>query len=370
MYKESIPSVNDNGDKTRKNKIIVALFALLPILFVVLFFYAYQKLVIFEGHEIQPKDEVSSLEGEIYLTLSPLETNKPNIYKLDLETMELEEYFKDSPYRNYVGKFTSDFQKMMFVRLYADDMSQVLLLDESTQKISEITSKSEFFPRDPVFSPDNAHIAYWVYEGEENELPFGFGKKPENHKIYISDLEGNEQYVADGVFPLFGTNKEEIYFFKKEGIYKKNLENNEESLWFDFVMDRFNPFEEMIQAGEIRADVEIWMTMRFNFSKDRELFIISDTFDSIVYVCELNLSSAVACEEGPLVPPFGPSSPNWPVFSPIGNYVVMQTVKYLEGAHQNQISIFSLLGEIENLKDFDLSKYEQQNIWVSDWILR
>ncbi len=352
MYKESIPSVNDNGAKDKKNKIIIILFALLPILFVVLFFYAYQKLVIFEGHEIQPKDEVSSLEGEIYLTLAPMTGERPilGVYSYDLSTKEMKAYFEhEDEVDNMMASFSSEFDTMTFVRRYSDYSSQVLVLQN--KELIEVSPRYGLFERNPKISPDKTKVVYWYFESSEN--PLGAADVPEENFIVMSELVNNpyliERIKGRGAFPTFTPDGEHLVFLKNDGLYTRNLFTDEENLALELELD----------LEGTHGESPTWLSFRYNISPDGKNLVVTDSMNAHMYLYRIDSWSPFIYEK--VLDEVFVQTPMWPVFSPCSNYFVMQTGL--------EISIFNLEGsKLETVLTLD--EYYPDSVWVTDWIVK
>jgi hypothetical protein len=301
------------------------------------------------------------LEGEVYLTLSPIEGEKTNIYKLDVETMELEEYFEDSPYNNYMAKFSSDQRKMVFVREYDDYMSQILLLDLESNEIKELTTKSEYRANNPVFSQDDTKITFWTYESKES--PSGYGQSPSEHNIYVLSLDDlTTEVVAQGVFPLFFPKDSSLIYLGNEGLYKVNLENGEETLLAD-LSDLMLSFSEF--ADDSDTGFWGWFSIRFNYLPEKEMLVLTNSMNSRVYFAELTpVDSGLSYYKW--FDDFHVNAPHWPNFSPEGDFIAVQTFE--PGVTEfSQLSLFDT-ETAEVYKTVELTDYKVNSIWVTDWI--
>ena len=352
-------SVVKKGFGRSKLLILILLFVLLLVVLV----------YVITGTTLIPKDSKlgflnlkspEELEGEIYLTLSPLGEEKPNIYKLDLETMELEEYFKDSEYRNYMANFSSDLKKMVFVRAYEDDSSQLILLNEKTGEVSEIGTRSTGFIRNPKFSPDNQQIVYWTFEGTASS----FGDNPEDNSIYIISLDGSKEKITNGSFPLFTPDGNGLLFMKNDGLYIFDLSNKTEAFALEIRIGE--ELKELL--GELEPRLAPWLAVRFNVFAEDNLLIATNTVTSKINIFKINSWFPFSYERLFDVNFY---APNWPVFSQNGGYFAIQEfVSQPEGEtglpHLGVYNSETLEKEVL----FSLENYELNNIWVTDWIIK
>ncbi len=350
--------MKENGDKSRKNKIIVALFALLPILLVVLFFYAYRQLTIDleedEGKKspteiVKDKDGLQQfdLEGEIYLTLNPVGEIATNVYRLDLATFEMHPVFEKSGDLHYMASFSPDLDKMLFVRVYGDGESKILFLEDGV--FNELTPQTRFFERNPVFSQDGEYITYWT------QTSLGEPTAPEDFDIYVVSLEGKQEKIAQGALPLFSPGGDALLFLKSDGLYRVDIMTKEEKLVL-----------EIEDFSEIDEDWD-WASLRFNVSQEKNLLILTDTlgFNNAIY--KIKSWDSFELEFLDYTPLWGA---NWPVFSPCGNYLVVQNSDPVL-APLAQVTIFHLEGEdFQEVKSMDLHDYDLFGIWITDWIVK
>ncbi len=333
-------------------------------------FGSWELLTISEVRErIEEKKEDVGPTGEIYLTLSPLGTNKPNIYKLDVESMELEEFLpNDERHANFMGKFSPDGSKMAFVRAYEDATSQLLLLDLRSNDLTELTPKSNFFLRNPQFSSDGNKIAYWVYE--DTTLGQSFANNPEENSIYVVDLFGSTEKIAKGAFPFFVDDDKKILSLVDSGLYVLDLQSKQGRVLVSFDM---GDLDILISEGVLEGDLPSWLSLRVGVSRSGDLIILTDTSSSQINILKIKswvdfdyeysfrIVSALELAVGP----------NWPTFSSDSEYLALQDFSDTSDSlsRQSQISVFSFNGE-ELLREaqFSLENYDLNSIWITDWM--
>ncbi len=347
-------------NKKQKNLLlwIIAIpLAFLSVLLLYLLVFSEADSDVFKRDE-KERPKFHRLEGEIYLTLTPLGEDSPDLYRLSMPSFTLEPVFEESEYRNYMASFSSDLKNMVFARGYEDSTFQILLLDEETQEISEVTPRTEFFVRNPMFSPSGDKIVYWLYENEQN--PWGVGVKAEENSIYISSLDGEREKVANGVYPFFAPEGEVIMFVKNDGLYSLDLKTGDEEL-----MIKLFTSESIVTLPEF--DALGWAALRVNYSFAENILAITDSVNKEVHVFELE---TLIPFEYSSVKTFDASKPNWPVFSPEGDYFFI-----LE--YQEQSPGFPLLSFLyldsempERIDSFTINNYDVVYMWSGDWIIR
>jgi hypothetical protein len=346
--------------ETKKGKnpffIFIVFILLISILFSVYYFFL-------KGSSFEERFSFSEKNptGEIYLTLSPKGEEKPNIYKLDVESMELEEYFKDSPYKNYMAKFSSDREKMVFVREYEDGKSQILLLDVNSNKILEVTEKLDYQPNNPVFSQDDSSIVFWIYES--NESASNYGATPDSHSIYVVSLDDFEkEKVANGVFPIFFPGNESLLYLGNKGLYYLAFDNLEAEVFVDIsdLMEELGNFADDPEQGFWG-----WFSIRFNYLAEKDLIVLTNSMNSRVYFAELTeMESGLRYYHW--YEDFEFNAPHWPNISPDGNFFVMQDFDF-GVTDWSQLSILDI-AKPNVIKRISLADFRVDSIWVTDWI--
>ncbi len=354
------PYENKSVNKFDKRLLYLLLLPILLLLFYLAFLY-FTPSEQEEQEEIAQEERVDvihNLEGEVYLTLSPLETQRPNIYRLSLPFLTLEPLFEEPQYLNYMAKPCPERENLLFVRAYEDNTSQILLLNKETEEITEVTSASEFFERNPVFSSDGEKITYWIYEGDG--LSWGVGEDPEDNSIYVSSLSGEKEKVANGVFPLFTPDDENIIFIKNDGLYSLNLTNDSESK----LMPLFTS-ESIVNLPD--DDIWGWANLRVNYSEMEKMLIITDSANEKSHIFELESLIPFNYQK---VHSIDTDTPNWPVFYSGGDYMLMQEFETVE-PYFPIISFWFLGGqEPERILTFSLEDYDIGYIWLTDWITK
>ncbi len=348
----------DKVEKINKKDKTVLFLSFLLLLLLMVFFSLYYIFYI----------KTDALKGEIFMTLAPKDSEYANIYSLNLETMELQEYFEEANYSNYMGKFSPNLEKMVFVRNYEDETSQLMFVDETEEKEYEITGRSNYFPRNPSFSKDGDKVVYWVYENEE--IPFSFGEFPEDHSIYISSLDGKLEKVAEGAFPLFCMeDSSTIIFLKNDGLYSLDLEGKLEQRFYDLDFSGVNDW--LLENAEFglgeRPDFWGWLTFRYNISLDQEFLLVTEALPPSIRIYQRQ-------EDG-----WGPGSllflqdvegkgPVWPVYSPRGEHYAVQDFGDWEGI-STQLQVYQQESS-EKVFEYGLNDFNRDHIFITDWIVR
>lgn len=353
----------------KRNILIVALFAIIPLFVLALIFYAYTQLsdddVSVEEEATRPVDgvvdesfeeatEPFDLVGELYLTLSPVTSDLPflDIYTLDLPTRETKIFLNEDEevLDNLTPSFSYDEGKMAFVRRYDDYTSQVMVFDVDSEEMIEISPRYGFLEMNPVISPDESEVAYWFYENSEER--FGQAQTPEDNHVVTAEIGDPyliERVKGSGAYPVYSPSGDHLMYLKNDGLYILDLNSDTESLALELDID----------LDGTHGGYPAWLAWRFNISADGDMLVVTDSIDSYVYLYKINSWENFDYEE--VFSDMFVEGPIWPVFSPCGNYLAMQM-----GV---DIGVFDLNShEMERV--FDLEDYYPDSIWLSDWILK
>lgn len=307
--------------------------------------------------KVEPK--IHKLEGEMYLTLSPLDFDEPNLYRLELPSFNLEPIFEGSEHRNSMASFSPDSENMVFVRGYDEDWtSQLLILQKDTQEIVELTSRLDTLLRNPEFSKDGDSVVYWAYEGDESPIPWGLGYEAEENTIYLMPIDGDSQKIANGVYPIF-IEENVIAFIKNDGLYSLNLDTMEETLMLEL-------FEEgsFITMPDNRT--WSWGGLRVDYSSQESMLSIADFVNEKIHFFEVESLNPFEYSE---VHTLDGDRPHWPVFSPTGDYfVVLEFQK--RGTSYPFLSFFYLDETLpKRIDSFGLRDYDIGYISSPSWIV-
>ncbi len=301
-------------------------------------------------------DSLFSPGGEIYLTLSPIGVDETNIYKLDVSSMELTEVFENSPYSNFMPHHSNDEEKIVFVREYEDEVWNLVVFNKYTEEFTEVTERTKFFPRNPQFSPVDDSIVYWIYEDYDDLV---LSEKPEDNVIYLLSPDGVIEQISNGAYPIFSPNGRYLFLLKNDGLYTHNLLTGEENLAADVHMDEHQKLDFEGLPG--------WANFRYNLSPDGRYIVTTDTVLSTAWILQVDswdpFFAGSVFAESLLI-----NNPIWPVFSPCGDYLASQEFNW--DKNDWELSIYNLHLLTKESFSFSLSEYEDDFIWINDWVAR
>lgn len=222
---------------------------------------------------------------------------------------------------------------------------QLFLLDSVDPFISEqITNSPTVAKMNPEWSHDGKRVVFMGQDEGENSFPPLEG--PETWSIFVTDLDGNEQKVAEGAYPQWGPNDRYLVFLKEAGIAVIDLETSEERL----VMPS--------PAGPLKWNSKI------DLSETGDKIAIS--YPEVGKVDVYNVSWTEKMPTMSFASAYDESA-YWVVFSPDSKYLAIQAVNSVDPQGTSRIMVYEVATGAY-LKLFDLSGYVQTSTFLTDWI--
>jgi Tol biopolymer transport system component len=293
------------------------------------------------------------LDGRIYLSLVPNQEGFfQRIYYYDFQTEELHrfegEFNSDqSPITHMITSvFSPNRDKIAFVGSRFDDQiaNQVYLVNPDGSDVEPITNSASV-KRNPDWSPDGNRLVFEV-------VPEGVGPDtilPEEWKIYLTDLEGNEVFVTNGLFPKFSPDGTKLLILKNDGLNLYDLQDPTFSS-----RELLVPISEGFSSG----------VMKLGLSNDRQMFAWTFPNERNVYVYRIH---SWGLEEEPpsaaLVTTLT-SRAFWPVFSPDNQYLALEEI---ETSFERPALVVYKIATGERIKLYDLSNFYQESMWLNEW---
>jgi len=279
--------------------------------------------------------------------------NKDQIksYLFSSETSELEEFL--NPDDNFTGpvKVSPDNGKLAFVSEDNDRMMQVFIKDLSSGSVDQITRGNILAKQVSDWSPDGNQVAFVGITVLESlgELKMSLFY-PEAWDIYISDLEGNLQFITNGSSPFFSPDGKYLLCLKNSGFHLVDIETRQS-----------------VQAMP-ESEGTAGRSMKLDLSNDRTMLALSNADGNGLFVYKIGSWRPFSLESGKSVHTTG----FWPVFSPDNQYLAFEEVDVVdigEGEHEfvNPRLVFYDLESFEKQEAIDLNQYSQESMWISDW---
>ena len=338
----------------KKTLIILSLiFFIVAVTFLILGFKAQQRPVSFapsidnqnQIQKIVKKTYPADLKGKIYLSLLNKDTQNRGIYYLDLALGELKEVHVSQNCIVVGGGMDSTGSKMAVSSNCETENSTVFQIYASdiNKNSTAITKSLTDFKKEAVWSPDNKRIAFSVASPEAKNDPDP-ALNIHTWDIFTSDLEGNEQFVANAVHPFFSPDGKKILALRKQGLFLFNVETGEGELVYTFETD--------MQAS-----------MHLGLSDQKDQLAVSDPYDRSITIFKIKSWDTFEMEETQRIETEN-SYASWPKFAPDGQkYLITQDV-----FDDQSVKIVAYnLETKERHFVFDLSEYIDANMWINDW---
>lgn len=303
--------------------------------------------------EVCDSKKFPPLSGRIFLSLRPVDKEKMGIFNFDLGKKEIEEFLMEDS-NNWAVTFSKDRKKITFISDRTGTF-QVFVGDSNKKEIRQVTmSRDEENERKtkPVFSPDGKKIAFTKMK----LTGFSFA---DNWQTFLTDLQGKEEFLAEGVSPVFSPDGNYLLLLKNAGVYLYNFKNKE--------------WERVIELRDEENKL-IWGTvnMRLSLSPDGKKLAILDFPEEIVYLFQINSWSPFNYKLKGIIRTAG----FWGAFSPDGNYLAFWEAdlkkEEKEGGilitPENSRLVVYETCNLEKVFSFNLKGFDPEDGFLTDWI--
>ena len=244
----------------------------------------------------------------------------------------------DNKYDNLTASFSDDNSKIVFISYRNGGIGQVFVADADGKNIKQITVSETIRKQLPVFSPNGKIIAFTVFPSDVKTF------LPEDQKIYITDLDGNERFLTNGAHPMFLPGDKFVLVLKNDGLYMVSVENGVSSV--------------VIKGGSA------FTTMKLAFSKNRNMLVWTN-FPNEVLIFKLSWDSSSGYLNHFLYKKILAGA-FWAVFSPDGRYLAIQEAKNGNPPARARIVVYDLK-TFEWEEIIDLGSYKQTAMWMTAW---
>ena len=280
----------------------------------------------------------NKLQGKIYLTLSPKNSDYTGIYAYDIQKNKLIEIRVDKTSHIWGGEVFALNQKMVITN--GTNILMNDLIDTQRSRVILNDSINNFKSR-PVWSKEGRYVIYNTIEDiskEDND-------SPEDWQIYLLNNNEEEKYLSSGAYPHI-TKDNMIVFLKNDGLY---------------AMDIFG--EEVLKIWEINNEVRT--QIQFDISYDDHLGVISNPFTKSIYVLKNNQNNFLF--EGEIVKEIKTYAFQ-PTFSPDDKYLaVIEPQVQEDGSFLNSKLVVYNMRTYEREEIMNLNNYKQDKILINDW---
>jgi len=283
-------------------------------------------------------------EGKIYLTLKPVVGDLPqSLYSFDIGTKKLEKLFADHKKGGFIttNKFLSGQEDVMaFVSLDEEERSQIFVNDINGDEVIMITEGGAETKTNPEWSADGEKIAFSTQEPSESI-------SPEEWSVYVMDLtSGEETFVSKGTYPKWSPDGKKLLIMKDDGLYLYDVGDNKlnKRVW------------EVVDGGTYTG-------MKIGLSPDGSMLAWTNANNGRVVLFKISSWNPFTID----VRKQFETHAFWPVFSQDNRFLVVQEIDWTESDETNpRLVVYDLAtGNRETV--LDLSDYEQEAMFVTDW---
>ena len=232
---------------------------------------------------------------------------------------------------------------MAFVSLDEEERSQIFVSDISGDEVAMITEGGAVTKTNPEWSPHGEKIAFSTQESSTvSEFP-----SPEDWSVYVMDLtNGEETFVGKGMYPKWSPDGKKLLIMKNDGLYLYDVGDN-----------KLNK-----RVWEV-VDGETYIGMKIGLSYDGSILAWTNANNGRVALFKISSWNPFAMG----VHKQFETHAFWPVFSPDNRFLVVQEIDWTESDETNpRLVVYDLAtGNRETV--LDLSDYEQEAMFVTDW---
>lgn len=292
-----------------------------------------------------PKD----IDGTVFLTLR--EEGKPaGVVVFDLDKKAFVKKFLVDGCYSLGGGVNSDGDKMVGSSNcdgdYPDDYQ--IYWGNTKGEISMITKSKTGVKKEAVWSPDEKTVAFMSTYSSEPEQN---GNKEElslsnvdRWGIFISDLLGEEKFVASAIHPFFSPDGKSILALRKEGLFLFDIDSGKGKKVHDF-------------------KIEVPVGMQMDLSEDGKRLVVSDPINRDIKLYNIESWDNFKMKETKRITT--PASyVSWPKFHPINKkYIITEELYDNEEIH---LSAYDLENDQKH-QVLDLSGYKHDSLWINDW---
>lgn len=271
---------------------------------------------------LAPQDELparvafSDLRGSLYLAIADASTNQAQMHRYDIGGDRLVAITNEE-FVSFFPTPISD-QELVFAAapfepndLYPLPYTEFLKLYRRNLETGEqtVVSDSELaLRRRPVWSESADMLAFYALSSEAlaNEKPLYDSFN--DWELYISDLEGNETLIGNGVSPSWSRDGKRLYYLGEDGLYRLDLAHSEILRVLEF------PPEYLSTPMTVVVD------------PDEQFMVWTDDINQTLYVYDVRRTRPFTTTLHEQIQLDGNQRPYWGAFSPDGKYFTYVTI--------------------------------------------
>lgn len=328
-----------------KNIIITILIFLLVIIMSFLGYLIYKDKTAFKKILIKSENKSEKIEkkypedlkGKVNLTMREEKSGFWGLYYFDFATNSLVAEKIVENCQIWGGEINFFNTEKLVVHNCAGKGEQIYrinLADES----KKITDSSGRWKKEVSWSLDGDKVVFMAASPEDENVEM------EDWQIFISDLEGEEKFIANAVHPFFSPDGEKILALKKEGLFLFDIKNQTEKNVHTF-------------------KTEVPISLQLGLSSKRDLLAVANPVDREIIIFKINSWDDFQMEEINKIETKN-TYVSWPKFDPNSDKYIITEEVYDDGG------ISLIVYNLESKERYfieDLTFYRHDYLWINDW---
>lgn len=297
------------------------------------FWYDHQRSVLLTSVEVT--EEIPEPSGTILLDLAPLGEQNYFQHHYDTKTGDLERVRG----LGYSASDARDGRSLVAIDNDGDARS-VFVFDSKTDAHEPFTSGDTAIKMLPALSPDGTHVAYMVYPNDIKDV-----HNTQAWSIFIAEKGNDPERIALGTDPHWSPDGKHLLFVGEDGLRLFDVEE-----------------QVIINAWEL-ADGQSYVGMKIDVSNDGEKLAWSNTENSEIVVARIVSWDPFIAKVQERIP----TDAFWPTFSPDGDWLAYQEVEWGTPNQSPRLMLYHIPTG-ESMFATDLAEYDQERMFITDWV--
>jgi WD40 repeat protein len=296
--------------------------------------------------------------GNIFLTLQSPSTGTLDIYAYNVTSGALATMLSNGGH-NMTAAFSHDGKMVAFSHRGGPSLWQIYIANADGSGSRQITTDSNRFKREPVWSYDGRQLAYSVEQENPNLNPLA----PNSWEVYLSDLTNAPVFLGLGIDSFFSPDGRTLYVLQNDGLHAINLTKvsmagNTAGVPLPF------PSQLVESTLVMGSSTMASQTMKISVSPDGTHLAWSAPTLGLVRIYKITSWAPFIIEPEKDLQ----VTAYYSAFSPDSQYLALQEVDLdVNGLPTNARVVTYHLGDYQPVTKLDLSQYPVSYVFLTAW---